>query len=60
MLGHPGPETLAHLEESVSTIKVSDTAPNTTQCETYSLTEAQRVVYRGSDRGEPTDKPLDR
>ena len=50
MLGHPGPETISHLEKGVDGVKVTvpESAPNTMQCETCSLIKAHHLISRRS------------
>jgi GAG-pre-integrase domain len=60
ILGHPGPETIAHLEKAVDNVKVTSTASSTLECETCVLTKAHRVVSRRSGQEEPAGEPLGR
>jgi hypothetical protein len=60
ILGHPGPETIAHLEKAVDNVKVTGSASTTMRCETCALTKAHRVVSRRSGQEEPAGEPLSR
>lgn len=60
ILGHPGPESIAHLEQSVDGARVTGRAPSTIECETCSLTKAHEMVSRRTDQEELASEPLSR
>jgi Reverse transcriptase (RNA-dependent DNA polymerase) len=60
LLGHPGQEALAHLEESVQGATVTGTGPITTKCETCALTKAHELISRRTGQEEPVNKPFER
>ena len=60
ILGHPGPETIDHLEEAVENVRVIGTATSTTECETCAVTKARHIVSRRLGNEEPASKPLGR
>jgi hypothetical protein len=62
MLGHVGPETIAHLEKSVDGAKVIDGPPvlTTAACETCALIKAHHVVSRRPGQSESANYPLGR
>ena len=60
ILGHPGPETIAHLEEAVENVGVTGRAPTTIECETCAQTKAHQMISRRPGQEEPADEPLGR
>jgi Reverse transcriptase (RNA-dependent DNA polymerase) len=60
ILGHPGPDTIAHLEKAVDNVRVTGTAPSTIECETCAQSKARQVVSRRAGQEEPAGEPLER
>ena len=62
VLAHASHDTVMHLEESTSGIKIdnkeSAQVPRTNECETCALTKSQRIVSRSPDVSEDSDKPF--
>jgi hypothetical protein len=59
-LGHPGPQTMAHLPKAVEgNVKIHHT-PNTKQCEVCSLSKAHQIVSRSNFKETPSTRPFQR
>ena len=46
ILGHPGPETIAHLEEAIGGAKINGRGPNMIKCQTCAQMKVYKIVSR--------------
>ncbi len=60
LLGHPGNDALAHLQENVIEAVVTSPTSKRTPCEPCALSRAQRVISRRSEVSEAAETPLAR
>ena len=60
ILGHLGPEAIAHLKSVAEGAIVTGKAPSIIECETCSLSKAHKLVLKRIEKEDPADKPLAR
>ena len=60
ILGHLGPETIAHLKKAVGGAKINGRGPNTIKCQTCAQIKVHEIVSRRIEKENPAELPLKR